>query len=218
MHAATRCPTIARSFALLLTAAALTLGFGPAAAAPVEVLVIGSDGNPLAGAAVFLESPTARAAVKPVSGTEVEQAARRFTHRLTVVPVGSEIRFPNRDSVRHHVYSFSPAKSFELKLYSGNASNPVLFDKPGIAVLGCNIHDNMLAWIVVVETPYYGQTDASGTVRLDAVPAGNFRLRVWHPGMAPGAPAIDEALVLAAAGAKLTIKLPLTAALASAGS
>ncbi|MEO5734059.1 MAG: methylamine utilization protein [Rubrivivax sp.] len=194
------------------------LAAGSACAASVDVQVLGSDGKPLAGAAVFLESPAARAAIKPISGTEIEQAARRFTHRLTVVPVGSEIQFPNRDSVRHHVYSFSPTKSFELKLYGGNASNPVLFDKSGIAVLGCNIHDNMVAWVVVVETPYYGQTDATGSVRLDAVPAGSFRLRTWHPGLPPGEPAANEALTLSAAGAKATVKLPLTAAMAAAGS
>ena len=119
------------------------------------------------------------------------------------------MQFPNRDKVRHHVYSFSPIKAFELKLYAGTPSNPVVFDKPGIAVLGCNIHDSMVAWVVVVETPYYGQTAATGKLRLDNVPPGNYRLRTWHPDMPTGAAAIDQAVVLpaATAAAVVTVRL-----------
>ncbi len=183
-----------------------------AAAGTVEVQVLGSDGLPLPEAVVFLESPAAKAAAKPASGAEVEQARRRFTQRVTVVPVGSEVRFPNHDTVRHQVYSFSPVKTFELKLYAGTPSNPVLFDKVGIAVLGCNIHDSMVAWVVVVETPWYGLADTQGTAKLDGVPAGSYRLRTWHPGLPPGAPALDQVLTVPASGAKLSVKLPLTAA------
>jgi len=129
--------------------------------------------------------------------------------RVTVVTAGTELRFPNRDKVRHHVYSFSPSKTFELKLYAGTPANPVLFDKPGIAVLGCNIHDSMVAWVVVVETPYFGQADAKGLVHLDNVPPGSYRLRSWHPALPPGAPALDEALVVTAAGTQASVKLPL---------
>ena len=112
-----------------------TLACSGVLAATVEVQVVGSDGKPLPDAVVFLESPTAQAASKPVSGVEIEQVARKFTQRVSVVTVGSEVRFPNRDTVRHQVYSFSPVKTFELKLYAGTPSNPVLFDRPGIAVL-----------------------------------------------------------------------------------
>lgn len=194
-------------------AAALALAAGPAAAAVVDVQALGSDGKPLPEAVVFLESPAARAAVRPLQGVEVEQAQRRFTHRVTVVTVGSEVTFPNRDKVRHHVYSFSPTKTFELKLYSGTPSNPVLFDRSGIAVLGCNIHDSMIAWIAVVETPYHGLADAGGAVHLEGVPPGSYRLRTWHPGLPPGAAAADEPLVVGAGGASVRVQLPLTAAL-----
>ncbi len=208
--AAARVPgrTAARGVGLLL---GLTLAAGWACAATLDVKAVGSDGKPLADTVVFLESREAKAAVRPLSGTEVEQAARRFTRAVTVVPVGSEVLFPNRDKVRHHVYSFSPIKTFELKLYSGTPSNPVLFDKAGIAVLGCNIHDNMVAWVVVVETPYFAVSDVHGTVHLDNVPPGNYRLRTWHPALPPGAPAADEPLVLGASGAVANIKLPVTA-------
>jgi plastocyanin len=191
---------------------ALALSMLPAAAAVVEVRTLGRDGKPLSDTVVFLESREARAAVRPVANVEVPQAERRFTQRVTVVTVGSEVHFPNRDKVRHHVYSFSPIKPFELKLYSGTPSNPVLFDKAGVAVLGCNIHDTMVAWVVVVETPYFGLADARGSVRLENVPPGSYRLRSWHPGLPPGSAAADEALVVPAGGASAQLTLPLAAA------
>jgi plastocyanin len=184
-------------------------------AAEVTVGVLSSDGRPLAEAVVFLESTAARSAARPLRGVEIEQAERRFTQRVSIVTVGSEVHFPNRDTVRHHVYSFSPAKTFELKLYIGSPANPVLFDRPGIAVLGCNIHDAMIAWVVVVETPYHGLSAANGAVRLLDVPPGSYRLRTWHPALPSGAPALDQALVVPAAGAAVKVKLPLTAAQAS---
>lgn len=99
---------------------------------------------------------------------------------MTVIQAGSSIIFPNKDSVRHHVYSFSPAKTFELKLYSGVPSTPVVFDKAGTVVLGCNIHDQMLAFVYVVDTPYFAKTDASGKVKIGDVPNGDYLLKVWH--------------------------------------
>ena len=188
------------------------LAAGSCLAATVDITLQSADGKPLADGALFLESKEARAALKPAAGLEIEQAAKQFTHRVTVVPLGSEVAFPNRDKVRHHVYSFSPAKTFELKLYNGTPSNPVLFDKPGIAVLGCNIHDSMLAWVVVVETPYYGLTEAAGVLHLDNVPAGTYRLRAWHPELPPGAPALEQPLVVTAGNTAVTVRLPLPVA------
>ena len=130
----------------LLTTLALGAGASVATAAAVDIEVLGRDGKALAEAVVFLESAVARAASRPVPGIEIEQADKRFTQRVTVVTVGSAISFPNRDKVRHHVYSFSPTR-FDLKLYIGTPANPVVFDKVGIAALGCNIHDTMLAWV-----------------------------------------------------------------------
>ena len=178
-----------------------------AIAATVQVQVTGGDGKPLADAVVFLESREARLAVRPANGIEMAQANRQFDPRVLVVPVGSSVEFPNRDTVRHHVYSFSPAKTFELKLYTGTPATPVVFDKTGVAVLGCNIHDNMAAWVVVVDTPYYGRTAASGAVALANVPPGSYRLRVWHPGLPVGAPAADQALAVGAADTVATLRL-----------
>lgn len=195
-----RVPSCAAVLAGLLLA-------GAAHSAVLDVTVTGADGKPLADAVVFLESREARAAVKPSTGVEIEQAARQFTHRVTVVTAGSEVAFPNRDKVRHHVYSFSPTKTFELKLYAGTPANPVRFDKPGIAVLGCNIHDSMVAWVVVVETPYFGKTDAAGRLKLEDVPPAAYRVRSWHPGLPPGAPALDQPLVLAGGGQSLALRI-----------
>ncbi len=187
----------------------LLLMLGTAAGdATVDIEALGRDGKVLADTVVFLESAAARAVVRPATGLEIEQADKRFTQRVTVVPVGSAVSFPNRDKVRHHVYSFSPIKTFELKLYIGTPANPVIFDRTGIAVLGCNIHDTMAAWVVVVDTPYHGQTGASGRLRLSDVPPGSYRLRSWHPELPTGAPAADQALVVGPQGGSVTVRLP----------
>ncbi|QTN26465.1 methylamine utilization protein [Rhodoferax sp. AJA081-3] len=178
-----------------------------AQAATVAVQVQDGAGKPLPGAVVFLESREARQLAKPLAGAEIAQVGRQFVPRVLVVPAGTAVTFPNRDTVRHHVYSFSPNKQFELKLYTGTAANPVVFDKPGIAVLGCNIHDNMSAWVVVVETPFYASADPQGATSLRDVPAGNYRMRVWHPGLAVGAPAAEQALVVSATDVALTYRL-----------
>jgi plastocyanin len=188
--------------------AALAVAPPPARAAVVELQVSDASGKPLPGAAVFLESREARAAAKPGAGAEVVQVNRQFQPTVSVVTVGTPVSFPNQDTVRHHVYSFSPIKKFEIKLYVGTPTAPVVFDLPGIAALGCNIHDTMAAWVVVVETPYHGLSGADGRVSLSAVPAGAYRLRAWHPGLPPGAPALDQALqVPAAGGAPVLLKI-----------
>ncbi len=176
------------------------------AAATVEVQLNDETGKPLANAVVFLESREARQASKPLQNVMIAQAAKQFDPMVTVVTAGTSVQFPNRDKVRHHVYSFSPTKTFELKLYAGTEANPVVFDKSGIAVLGCNIHDNMAAWVVVVETPYFARSAEAGKVTLANVPAGNYRLRVWHPELPVGAPATDQALGVGAANVSLTIR------------
>ena len=175
----------------------------------MQVEVLDAAGRPLPDAVVFLESADARKAVKPLAGAQMAQEKRQFVPGVLVVPVGTEVRFPNNDSVRHHVYSFSPAKRFELKLYTGTPSSPVLFDRPGVVVLGCNIHDQMVGWILVVDTPYYAQTAAAtGKAQIDNVPAGSYRLRTWHNRLPVGAPALEQWLSVPATGAAtLTVRM-----------
>lgn len=185
---------------------AASLGSGLAVAAPVTVSVTQANGAPLAGAVVFLESAQAAQAAKPLSNAEMAQEKKEFAPGVLVVTRGTSVTFPNRDTVRHHVYSFSPAKKFELKLYTGTPANPVEFDRTGIAVLGCNIHDHMVGWVVVVDTPYFGTAAANGQVALDA-PPGKYTLRTWHPRLPVGQEAAIQALDVVAAGARATVKL-----------
>lgn len=167
-------------------------------AGTVQVAVLDASGQPLADAVVFLDSAQARQQVKPLADIEMAQKKKQFVPGVLVVPVGSTVRFPNQDAVRHHVYSFSPAKKFELKLYAGTPSNAVVFDQPGVVTLGCNIHDLMVGWILVVETPYFARTSATGTVQLDNVPPGRYTLRAWHSRLPVGAPALEQALTVSA--------------------
>ena len=177
-------------------------------AASVQVEVQDAAGQPLGGAVVFLESAEARRLVKPLAEQEMSQENKQFVPEVRVLTVGTELRFPNRDTVRHHVYSFSPAKKFELKLYTGTPATPVRFDQPGVVVLGCNIHDQMVGWILVLDTPYFAQTPpAAGMASIGEVPPGSYRLRTWHPRLPAGGDAPDQALTVPAGGAAVTVRM-----------
>lgn len=195
-----------RALAVVLAASA------PAAwAASVQVDVRDGAGQPVAGAVVFLESAQARQAVRPLPGIEMAQEKKHFVPDVLTVTTGTEVHFPNRDAVRHHVYSFSPAKKFELKLYAGTPANPVRFEQPGVVVLGCNIHDQMVAWILVVETPYFARSGAAGQPAgravLEGVPAGSYQLRTWHAGLPVGAAALAQTLVVGAGAPSAAVTL-----------
>ena len=112
--------------------------------------------------------------------TEMEQKNKQFIPHILVVQKGQSIRFPNRDDIQHHVFSFSETKSFELELYKEDAPLPIVFEDAGDVELGCSVHDWMLGYIKVVETPYFAKTGADGMVNLD-IPEGQYQLSVWHP-------------------------------------
>jgi len=111
----------------------------------------------------------------------IDQVNKEFTPKVTAILVGTSVTFPNNDDVRHQVYSFSPAKRFELPLYAGVPAQPVVFDKPGVVVLGCNIHDWMVGYVYVSESPYFAKTDADGKALLAELPPREYIVRVWHP-------------------------------------
>ena len=161
---------------LLAGGAALVTGVR---AESLEVSVSGAKGAPVADAvvAVFVKGAPARA---NGASAEMGQRNKRFTPSVLAVQTGTTVQFPNQDTVRHHVYSFSPAKTFELKLYIGTPAHPVVFDQAGTAALGCNIHDSMTGWVRVIDTPFFAVSDAAGLARLE-LPAGEHRLQVWHP-------------------------------------
>ncbi|HUP30471.1 MAG TPA: methylamine utilization protein [Usitatibacter sp.] len=160
----------------------LAVAAAPAAsAAAVEVVARDSAGQPVADAAIYLVSASGGSEARSQRTVAVEQVDREFVPYVSVIQVGTVVTFPNRDPILHHVYSFSPAKPFEIKLYSGKSPTEVLFDHAGVVTLGCNIHDWMVGYIVVVPTPHFARTDATGVARLRDLPAGPYELRAWHP-------------------------------------
>ena len=168
-----------RALAVLTLAGAVVAAPG-AFAARINVTVVTAAGAPVADVAVVAEPLNGQAPHKRTHA-RIEQRDREFEPYLTIVQKDTAVEFPNRDKIKHHVYSFSPAKMFELKLYSGKPAAPVLFDKTGAVALGCNIHDWMEAHVLVVDTPWFGKTGDDGAVALRDLPAGQYRLRVWHP-------------------------------------
>ena len=144
--------------------------------APVEHAVLAL--LPLAG-------PVALAQGAPRPKAVMDQRRKQFEPHVLAVQAGTAVSFPNSDDIRHHVYSFSPAKTFELKLYKGIPSDPVIFDTAGTVALGCNIHDRMVGYIYVLPTPYFATSGPSGRVELLGVPAGRYQIQVWHPRLPP---------------------------------
>ena len=172
---------------ILVLAAGLALT-APTAAAPLAVRVVDSAGKPVRDAVVTLY-PSGPAA-KPAHGTGkfvVAQRNLQFQPFLTIVPVGADVSVPNLDPTKHHVYSFSAAKKFELKLFAKDQSRTVHFDRPGVVALGCNIHDQMSAFIVVTDSRWTARTNAQGMAVFADAPNAPGRLAVWHPYLrAPG--------------------------------
>jgi plastocyanin len=161
----------------MLAASAIT-----ARAADISVTVVDRDGHGVGEAVVTVTPASANAGPSPTPGSAVmDQHDLAFVPRVLVVRVGTTVEFPNNDSVSHQVYSFSAAKRFQLPLYKGEVHPPVTFDRAGLVVLGCNIHDGMVGYIDVTDAPYFAKTDLAGTVQLKALPAGDYRIAVWSP-------------------------------------
>ncbi|MEC5160735.1 plastocyanin [Janthinobacterium sp. CG_23.3] len=189
-------------------AALLAAASASASAAGIAVQVRDGAGLPLADVVVYAEADGA--AARPPRPASIEQKGLKFAPLVSVVQTGSSVSFPNNDKVRHHIYSFSPAKKFDQKLYSGVAASPQVFDKAGTVVLGCNIHDKMLAYIKVVDTPYFAKTDAAGAAVIELPAAGKYVLKAWHYHAVGGATAEQAVAVKAdgvtAAAFKLALK------------
>jgi plastocyanin len=166
---------------------ALILGTPRSGAAELLVLVKDHHGKSVSDAVILATplDPKNVQRAKPQT-VAIDQVDKQFVPYVKAVFVGWKVRFPNSDNIRHQVYSFSPAKKFELPLYGGTDAPPVLFDKPGVVVLGCNIHDWMLAYVYVSETPYFTKTEAAGTAAIEDLPPGEYTVRVWHPSMEHG--------------------------------
>ena len=191
---------------LMLFAAGIALS-APLAAAPLTVRVVDASGRPVQDAVVTLY-PAGGAARAPHGGGRfvVSQQHLQFHPFLTIVPVGADVSFPNLDPTKHHVYSFSAAKKFELKLFAKDQSRTVHFDKAGVVALGCNIHDQMSAFIVVTDSAWTARTNGQGIAAFGDAPNAPGRLTVWHPYLrAPGP--LQQSVARAQRSATFSVRL-----------
>jgi plastocyanin len=168
---------------LFLALILLLAGPLSARAADLAVTVRTAAGKPVADAVVMVrpQAGAPRGLIRFPWPYRMAQQAMKFAPFVLVVPVGADVSFPNLDLVLHHVYSFSPAKTFELKLYGHDETRNVRFDKAGVVAVGCNIHDSMVGFIRVVDTPYAAKTNAAGEAVIHDLPAGPASLVLWHP-------------------------------------
>jgi plastocyanin len=166
----------------LVTLGAVLAGIAHAQNAEIVATVTDTQGGPLADVVVFAlpSDGNLRLTGKPREEA-ILQVDKEFVPKVTPVFVAAAVSFPNNDSVRHHVYSFSSAKRFELPLYQGVPAKPVVFERPGVVVLGCNIHDWMVAYVYVSESPYFAKTGADGKATIADLAPRAYVVRVWHP-------------------------------------
>jgi plastocyanin len=180
----------------------------PLVAAPLAVRVVDTAGHPVRDAVVTLY-PARPAARPPRPGGRfvVAQKNLQFHPFLTIIPVGADVSFPNFDPTKHHVYSFSAAKTFELKLFARDQSRTVHFDKPGVVALGCNIHDQMSAFIVVTDSAWTARTNAQGMATFGDAPDAPGRLTVWHPYLRVPGGLVQQGLAAGQRSASFSIRL-----------
>jgi plastocyanin len=191
----------------LLAAAGLGLA-APLVAAPLAVRVVDASGRPVRDAVVTLY-PAGNAArpARPGGRFVVSQKNIQFHPFLTIVPVGADVSFPNFDPTKHHVYSFSPAKRFELKLFARDQSRTVHFDKPGVVALGCNIHDQMSAFIVVTDSAWTQRTNAQGIAAFADAPNAPGRVTVWHPYLRAPTGMVQQGIAASQRSASFSVRL-----------
>lgn len=178
-----------------------------AIAGDVSIDLRDSAGNPVNDAVIYA-TPIKGTVPPPPAHTraQVDQVNKEFVPRVSIVQAGTEIQFPNSDNIRHSIYSFSTAKTFTTKLYSGREAAPVLFDKSGLVVLGCNIHDQMVAWVYVVDTPWFAKSGPDGNATIKGLPPGDYLINAASPDGDLGASLPELHVEAAPLRAPLTLK------------
>jgi plastocyanin len=174
-------------------------------AEPVKVTARSKSGAPSADTIIVFD-PLDTTPPASHDAAIVDQVNKTFVPHVSIVRTGTAVAFPNSDRIRHQVYSFSPSHPFTLKLYAGSPRTDIIFDKPGMVVLGCNIHDSMVGFIAVVNSPYFAKIPASGIVDMD-LPPGHYRLRVWNSNMTVAVPSQD--ITVAAAPIAIALQVDL---------
>lgn len=149
-------------------------------AQPLSIKVSDKNGQPITSAVVTLKSNTLNT-TKVNSNAEMAQRNRQFDPHILIVQQGSNVSFPNYDNMKHHIYSFSDTKRFEMEVIQGVANKPELFDKAGVVELGCNVHDWMQGYIYVSASPYFSSTNETGSAIIEVPQNGNYELTIWHP-------------------------------------
>jgi plastocyanin len=166
------------------TLGAMTAGWvGSTVAADLTVAVLDGAGHGVAGIVIIAESESALPDKHAPRAAIMDQQHMQFVPRVLVIQTGTGVDFPNSDQIQHQVYSFSAPKTFKLSLYAGHKYPPVIFDRPGLVTLGCNIHDGMIGYIYVTDSPFFGRSDDAGQLQLHGLPAGNYTLTAAHPQM-----------------------------------
>jgi plastocyanin len=181
---------------------------GDLLAGSLEIIVKDDKGRSSPDAVAYVAA-TGAANGAPKKHAVVDQRDKQFVPYVTAVQVGTAVSFPNSDNIRHHVYSFSSAKKFELPLYSGVPAEPVVFDKVGFVTLGCNIHDWMIAYVAVLPTPYFQVTRQDGHAVLKDLPAGQYTVQVWHPALKGQPEALAQRVDVGSGTKSLLFTLPL---------
>jgi plastocyanin len=169
-----------------LSCGLVLLAPAPLLAAALTVHVADRHGAPVADAVIALTAPEARRAA-PATHI-IDQKDETFVPYVEVFHPGDKVVFRNSDTTRHHVYSFSPVKSFEFVLVPGEMSTPLLLDKTGTVAVGCNIHDHMITYLYVADAPWLARTDAGGDAQFAELPAGRYAVALWHPQLRGDAP------------------------------
>ena len=192
----------------LLQFAIMSLLFSThASAGDIVVSVTTSDGKPLPDAVVLIPAKPGDPKPAPMDGLKMAQTGKQFAPFVLIAPVGSTVEFPNLDKFRHHVYSFSKGNKFELELYGREEKRVVTFKTAGVAALGCNIHDQMVAFIRVIDTPWAAKSGADGVARLTAAPEGSRRIDVWHPYATAKEQTVTQTLTVSAGTTTVTVVL-----------
>lgn len=181
----------------------------PLQAQSFSARIVDFQGRPVAGAVLSLSGS---AQSGPDRTAVMDQIGKQFSPAVLAVATGTAVSFPNRDDIRHHVYSFSPAKRFELRLYEGTPSQPVIFDQPGVVVLGCNIHDWMLGYVYITSDPWFAVSDEQGRVQFD-LPEGQYPATLWHPALVDMQPLSAGQLQVGAETVELKLPIDATAVL-----
>lgn len=196
---------------LFSTLLAVLVAGSSASASTVDVQISDTGGHPAANAVVALTPQSGVPDVENRLPAEaiIDQRKETFLPLVSIVRRGGRVIFTNNDTTMHQVYSFSPIKQFAFEVDEGHRSQPVVFDKPGVASIGCNIHDRMITYVYVAATPWTVLTDEKGHAMISGVPAGTYRAEVWHPQLPPGRTAPSSALTVGSRDTNFALAVPL---------